>query len=118
MDVLPALAGIAAWSGVTALMLRCSSAGAEVIGPMFGTAAEPGWPHGVQEDDDFHWSWDRPKEAPGEDVGGSAEAIRPSWHSALAAEVDDPFIADLAMPELIELPPGSGAPTTWPARPH
>ncbi len=37
--------------------LRAAGAGADLAGGLLKPPPELGWPVGVQEDDDMHWSW-------------------------------------------------------------
>ena len=63
-QLLVALAGVFA---AAALLANAPSFFAAAFRPV----ADPGWPHGVQEDDDLQWTWrgDGPAPASGPDVG-------------------------------------------------
>jgi hypothetical protein len=57
MDVVGAALFIAILSGILLFTLRGAGAGAQLLGGMFQSPAELGWPAGVQEDDDLRWRW-------------------------------------------------------------
>lgn len=69
MDVLGAGLVIAFLSGTLLFTLRAASAGAQLLGGMFSSPADLGWPIGVQEDNDLRWRWTA---VTGADVGGAA----------------------------------------------
>lgn len=50
------LVGFVACAVVLALAMDLSGATVRTVGGMFH-APDLGWPSGVQEDDDMHWSW-------------------------------------------------------------
>lgn len=72
--------------------LRGAGAAAQVMTQMFSSPANLGWPSGVQEDDDLHWSW-------------SALPAGTGLHQPVAPPDDPP-----ARPEIVELPDGTGPP--------
>jgi len=59
LELLGALAGIAA---VAALGSWFASGGANALAALVTPWREPGWPRGVQEDDDVRWDWRRPRD--------------------------------------------------------
>ena len=60
--VVSLLAGMAALGAV--VLHRIAISGRFGFGDGFvAFRPDTGWPHGVQEDDDFHWSWTRPDDA-------------------------------------------------------
>jgi hypothetical protein len=50
------LLAVAATAGVMYAVVLLVARGPDTLGAMFH-AEQPGWPHGVQEDDDFRWRW-------------------------------------------------------------
>lgn len=70
--------------------LRGAGAAAQVMTQMFSSPANLGWPSGVQEDDDLHWSW-------------SALPAGTDLHQPAALSDDPP-----PPPEIVELPDGTG----------
>jgi hypothetical protein len=66
--------------------LRGAGAAAAMMSQMFASPAELGWPHGVQEDDDFRWRWS----------GGPAVQVENG-----AEDISSP-------PEIVDLTDGSG----------
>jgi hypothetical protein len=50
------LIGVVACAVVLALKVDLSGSTVRTVGGMYH-APDLGWPHGVQEDDDMHWSW-------------------------------------------------------------
>ena len=53
------LIGFVACAVVLALAMDLSGSTVRTVGGMFH-APDLGWPSGVQEDDDLHWSWAAP----------------------------------------------------------
>jgi hypothetical protein len=70
------------------------SGGGMGLAPAFQPAPSLDWPTGVQEDDDFHWTW-----------SSSDDAEHPQGHTTPEATADDE-------PAIEELEPGQGP------RPH
>ena len=100
MEFLPAsLIVIAMCVALGFMAMRAAGAAAHVMTQMFSSPADLGWPSGVQEDDDFHWSWSR----------HPAGASRPPP----APPPDDSRVR----PELVELLDGAG-PRTSPVGRH
>ena len=90
LGVVASLIVIAMCMALGFMAMRAAGAAAQVMTQMFSSPADLGWPSGVQEDDDFHWSWSRL----------SARALqRPP-----ASPSDD----SRARPEIVELLDGTG----------
>jgi hypothetical protein len=98
VEVIAAAAVITATcAAIGVVAIRAADAGTQVLTVMFRSPAELGWPHGVQEDDDLHWSWSSPP---------AGVAIEPSKGVAADASGDP-----VSRPEIVDLPAGAGPPT-------
>ena len=54
---LEAIGALALFVALVLAALRASGSGAQAMSGLFRAPADLGWPSGVQEDDDLHWTW-------------------------------------------------------------
>ena len=57
---LEAIGALALFVALVLAALRASGSGAQAMSGLFRAPADLGWPTGVQEDDDLHWTWTAP----------------------------------------------------------